>query len=437
MLVMDSYTDDWSVLVGRRVVLFEPVLNPRGSFSLGRPGIEAIGRFEVVETCPDSTVWTAEALDRLEGEPEGGGVIAFVGVDGNIWTCKPNGADLRQTLADTEPGLSYDSPTWSPNGDYLAALRYAISGPTDDVEVWVARADGSDLKMVATTWQGIFAWTHVPGELATVSTREVGRVDTPLGRATDTEWSIYVTNVSDGRRMLIGSGRRLVYPGIGGDLGMTYWYKSGEHGPFYMYGASESLKWSPDGTAAYLETPFCLFRLELDTGQMTDLGPEEPRSPREETPFDITYSSAPVQLAALWDGALALADDGGGWRPLADESQVGGALGSHLRIQGWSASGDELYVEDYDPATQTGDVARISLPNSSIIVVFSNAWGRTFGRLTVASDGSRIAYSVGTGDPLEQRLQFDSRIYVAASDGTNVVDLYPGRYPAWQPVQIP
>jgi TolB protein len=87
------------------------------------------------------------------GRAPGAGLIAYVGLDDNIYTIDPNGENKQALTSDAQsiPGEEgeirvYQQPTWSPDGNRVAFVQVNVTGNrTQTAALFSAHPDGSNL----------------------------------------------------------------------------------------------------------------------------------------------------------------------------------------------------------------------------------------------------------------------------------------------------
>lgn len=99
------------------------------------------GQIEQISSA-DATATNSAALDALNGR------LLILGADGNISTSDPSGDNRIAITDDAASGVSYQQPTWSPDGALIAWTEVGAS--SDDAEadasirLVTSRADGSE-----------------------------------------------------------------------------------------------------------------------------------------------------------------------------------------------------------------------------------------------------------------------------------------------------
>ncbi len=96
------------------------------------------------------------------------GLIAYLGVDGNIYTVDQGGGQVTPLTTDAHSDDSgymfYGLPTWSPDSQSLAFAAYAGAGtnPPDHSSIFTAHSDGSDLIEALITDDFLVFWSWAP-----------------------------------------------------------------------------------------------------------------------------------------------------------------------------------------------------------------------------------------------------------------------------------
>jgi hypothetical protein len=83
---------------------------------------------------------------------DGNGLLAYIGPDDNLWLMQADGRDRRALTVDASPGDGYDSPRWSPDGQWLAVIRPATG------VLYVARAPDFTPRQVFGAWALLAGW---------------------------------------------------------------------------------------------------------------------------------------------------------------------------------------------------------------------------------------------------------------------------------------
>lgn len=89
-----------------------------------------------------SADWLAFTRQELTGGGRG-----FAAIGPQIWIVRPDGGDSRQVTFDT--AYSYGGLRWSPDGEWLVAVRNRLETPAPAPEVWLIRADGGERRLLA------------------------------------------------------------------------------------------------------------------------------------------------------------------------------------------------------------------------------------------------------------------------------------------------
>src|SRR5687768_13992607 len=83
------------------------------------------------------------------------GLIAYVGVDGNIFVADQAGGNLKQLTDDakipqsqSDPYLVYQYPTWSQDGNQLAFIATSSENSTPKSQLLVANIDNDNVSEV-------------------------------------------------------------------------------------------------------------------------------------------------------------------------------------------------------------------------------------------------------------------------------------------------
>lgn len=97
------------------------------------------------------------------------GLIAYLGVDGNIYTVDQGGGHETQITADAASDEDtyhiYGLPTWSPDGQSLAFPGYTgrrAQAAPDSVSLYTARRDGTDLVEAHSSPDFLVFWSWAP-----------------------------------------------------------------------------------------------------------------------------------------------------------------------------------------------------------------------------------------------------------------------------------
>ncbi|MBF8283142.1 MAG: hypothetical protein HW378_2057 [Anaerolineales bacterium] len=151
-----------------------------------------------------------------------GGLIAYLGMDYNIYTLDKDGGHLAAvtTDADVEGDTlrAYDLPAWAPDGQSLAFAGY--SGPRDLSQppvagLFVARQDGSNLTQVYSSTQGLIYYYWSPdsqqvGFLSNTSNQSIAMKLVPASggeaETVDTGAPFYWSWAPDSRTVLVHIG---------------------------------------------------------------------------------------------------------------------------------------------------------------------------------------------------------------------------------------
>jgi len=171
--------------------------------------------------------------NRFPDFAPGGGQVVFVSENeeglGQLFVIGSDGKGLQRLTNDK---ASYESPAWSPDGEWIAFDK----GKNGDWGLYLIRPDGSSLKRVGAADVNLFApsWSPDGVQLAVITGEE-------------DNWVIGVLD------LLEGAVRRYAETGIG--VG--------------------SVKWSPDGTKLAFDeitgTNFDLYILDLETSEVDRL----------------------------------------------------------------------------------------------------------------------------------------------------------------------
>jgi len=89
-----------------------------------------------------SADWLAFTRQQLRS-----GARGFAPIGPQIWVSRPDGGGSRQVTFDT--AYSYGGLGWSPDGEWLTAVRTRLETPTPTPEVWLIRVDGRERRRLA------------------------------------------------------------------------------------------------------------------------------------------------------------------------------------------------------------------------------------------------------------------------------------------------
>jgi len=140
--LLDFATDEVTAIVDTvdREIRWFPQLAPDGStiaFTSANGGDVAVWLYDV-STREESEL----AIGSLAAwSPDGAGIV--LERDATIWLIGADGTDEHLLASEADVGLT--SPTWSPDGQWIAFVR--DDGITD--EIWAIRPDGSDMRQLS------------------------------------------------------------------------------------------------------------------------------------------------------------------------------------------------------------------------------------------------------------------------------------------------
>jgi Tol biopolymer transport system component len=89
-----------------------------------------------------SADWIAFTRQQLRSGGRG-----FAAIGPQVWVSHPDGSQARQVTTDT--AYSYGGLRWSPDGEWVAAVRNHLETPNPKPEVWLVRADGRERRLLA------------------------------------------------------------------------------------------------------------------------------------------------------------------------------------------------------------------------------------------------------------------------------------------------
>ncbi len=89
-----------------------------------------------------SADWIAFTRQQLRSGGRG-----FAAIGPQVWVSRPDGSQARQVTTDT--AYSYGGLRWSPDGEWVAAVRNHLETPNPKPEVWLVRADGRERRLLA------------------------------------------------------------------------------------------------------------------------------------------------------------------------------------------------------------------------------------------------------------------------------------------------
>jgi len=81
-------------------------------------------------------------------------------VSANLYTVRPDGSGLTQLTHARGGSVQYLSASFSPDGDWITAARTPGTGKAGNADVFVMRADGTDLRRVTRSeaWDSSTDW---------------------------------------------------------------------------------------------------------------------------------------------------------------------------------------------------------------------------------------------------------------------------------------
>ncbi|MCC7359745.1 MAG: PD40 domain-containing protein [Anaerolineales bacterium] len=229
------------------------------------------------------------------------GLIAYLGVDGNIYTIDQGGGRQTPITTDARQDDSgyffYGLPTWSPDSQRLAFAAYRGVADTapDHTSLFTARSDGTELTEALTTEDFLLFWAWAP------DSQRVGYVaETP-----NNSLAFALVPRQGGESQLL-------------DVGAPYYWS-----------------WAPSGHSLLVHAGARLALLELDpsvTEQVLDIAPGEFNSP--------AFSPA-------GDRALLAAENADGGADLLVTDALGGNARTLTSYTGniafaWSPNGERV-----------------------------------------------------------------------------------------------
>lgn len=103
---------------------------------------------------PDTMLSTAAPHNRL----------LIQGVDGNIYTTDPTGANRQAVTDDASRGCSYQQPTWSPSGEQIAFSRVDTDGDEVTSAIVVSRYDGAIISELEVPFAPFYIYWNPQGD---------------------------------------------------------------------------------------------------------------------------------------------------------------------------------------------------------------------------------------------------------------------------------
>jgi Tol biopolymer transport system component len=211
----------------------------------------------------DMQVPQSPLLSTLERKS---GLIAYIGVDGNMYVADQAGGNLVQLTEDAvipqdqgEPILYYQYPTWSHDGSQLAFIGLAADGEQTRSKMMVANLDNDSVNEVYTTeteYPVYLNWSPDNDNVSFISTNVSGQnlilqsVPAEGGERTilDTGSPYYWSWAPDGRVMVVHAGgtstsapERIAFLNVDNEM-VT------EQGLEATPGSFQAPAWSPDGS---------------------------------------------------------------------------------------------------------------------------------------------------------------------------------------------
>ena len=142
-----------------------------------------------------------------------------------IWTVNADGSSWRRVLGPSLK-LDYYAPTWSPDGEQLAYVRMHMD--TEDQDVWVMEADGSDHRRL-TTLGSVYdpAWSPEGDRIAFSAFAEGPESDLYTVEVDDGDVRQLTRTASDGEESPDWSpdGKRIAYERLISGPGSQIWYQ--------------------------------------------------------------------------------------------------------------------------------------------------------------------------------------------------------------------
>jgi len=287
------------------------------------------------------------------------GMIAYLGVDGNMYVSDQGGGNLTQLTEDAVipesqggPVLYYQYPTWSRDGSQLAFIGLRSEGEQTESKLMVANLDDDSVNEIYTTESEhpvYLNWSPDNANLSFISTNVSGQnlilqsIPSQGGDRTilDTGSPYYWSWAPDGRVMVVHAGgaaasapEHVAFLNVDSDSA-TVTEQALDSAP----GAFQAPAWSPDGSR------IALARASANKNQIivTDSAGENPKEIgtfTEKTAF--AWSSDGTRIAYI-DGIQALEAGTIGSLHVVDlESSEEIVEDANIIAFFWSPSGEEI-----------------------------------------------------------------------------------------------
>lgn len=275
-----------------------------------------------------------------------GGLIAFMGDDGNIYTANRNGDDLRpitddaQFSPDSEDAVRfYQAPTWSPDGKRLAFIGTdRQGGTTESASLFTTTPDGKNLQQVYNSDERIPFYLYWAPDSERITFLSSGGADNELllqlasvqgddVQILDTGQPYYWVWSPEMNRIFTHKGGSAA---VNPDARISFIDLNGEASEVELSlrpGAFQAPDWSPDGSQL-------LFSAETDD--------------RQRSIFLADQQGSVNKIVATTGGAVALAWSplGGKLAYLSDPNPTSGFLAGSLTVVNPADPEDALTTVD-------------------------------------------------------------------------------------------
>ncbi len=343
----------------------------------------------------------------------GPGVLAFVGLDGNIWTMAASGAGKRRITLDGTPEMPYAAPAWSRDGQHLLCLRqHPSTVVTFELPDYTPQLHSTDHAVLA-------AWGPAESELT-------------LARADSKQGIIEIEVIAGRQRRTLAAVPWTMQAAVAADF--PTWD--------VLLPFANTLAWSPRHDLLVLTWPAILgaaaIIIDLTKGTFQDLGALIPDLRTAEHLMSLSFLDDDTLFACLHTDRHA------GVAHLTLTGAVQWLRGAEALAARSAPGGQEIYYVTWPMRSPSlwrvpvmGGIPQEVLTGRLTYVApgqFQNCifWGvPSFAPAgdMIAVDQLQVDGEIGT--PLYQVIE---SIWLAGVDGSNPRMLGLGRHVAWQPV---